>query len=298
MSLQSAGTVLCEPTRLYNILTQCDRSPAVVDETYLLLLDTRSSDDYNEGHVQLAKLAKKSTTNNDDSKYRIPFGAHLPTCLHCVVYDGNTVSVIEDTPATRLANQLAAGGSKNPVLVLKGGYERFSAEYPFLRTQKIMYTPMELNNLPFYPSEIMPLFLYLGDHRHAYNASLNHDLKIHTHVRLGNERELPPALPESTEELHVDVEDTPQSDLGSHFSKIVEFIEDHRKKSERVLVFSELGISRAATAVMAYLIHRNKCSFKEAYSHVEACRQQIRPLVVFKDQLVQWETRVLRPTHT
>ena len=38
--------------------------------------------------------------------------------------------------------------------------------------------------------------------------------------------------------------------------------EDHRKKSERVLVFSELGISRAATAVMAYLIHRNKCSFK------------------------------------
>ena len=67
-------------------------------------------------------------------------------------------------PATRLANQLAAGGSKNPVLVLKGaciamhstssesesqlsagGYERFSAEYPFLRTQKIMYTPMVRN---------------------------------------------------------------------------------------------------------------------------------------------------------
>ena len=23
-----------------------------------------------------------------------------------------------------------------------GGYERFSAEYPFLRTQKIIYTPM------------------------------------------------------------------------------------------------------------------------------------------------------------
>ena len=38
--------------------------------------------------------------------------------------------------------------------------------------------------------------------------------------------------------------------------------EEHRKKSERVLVFSELGISRAATAVTAYLIHRNKCSFK------------------------------------
>lgn len=61
MSLQPAGTVLCEPTQLYNILTQvrypklpgdrirefctvavdvflqCDKSPAVVDDTYLLL---------------------------------------------------------------------------------------------------------------------------------------------------------------------------------------------------------------------------------------------------------------------
>ena len=79
----------------------------------------------------------------------------------------------------------------------------------------------------------MPLFLYLGDHRHAYNASLNYDLKIHTHVRLGNERELPPALPESTEELHVDVEDAPQSDLGSHFGKIVEFIGKNVRRQSR-----------------------------------------------------------------
>ena len=26
--------------------------------------------------------------------------------------------------------------------MILGGYERFSAEYPFLRTQKIMYTPL------------------------------------------------------------------------------------------------------------------------------------------------------------
>ena len=126
-----------------------------------------------------------------------------------------------------------------------GGYERFSAEYPFLRTQKIMYTPMvriivipttslylslslflsqELQNLPCFPSEILPLFLYLGDHRHAYNASLNYDLKLHNHIRLGNDQELPPAFPESTNELHIDVEDTPEADLASRFEEIVEFI--------------------------------------------------------------------------
>ena len=89
---------------------------------------------------------------------------------------------------------------------------------------RLPVVPQELNNLPFYPSEILPLYLYLGDHRHAYNASLNYDLKIHTHLRLGNDQELPPALPASTEELHIDVEDTPQSDLRSHFENIVDFI--------------------------------------------------------------------------
>ena len=45
-------------------------------------------------------------------------------------------------PDVRLANLRACSGSKNSVKILKGGYERFSAEYPFLRTQKIMYTPL------------------------------------------------------------------------------------------------------------------------------------------------------------
>ena len=101
---------MCECFNISVSLKQCDKYPAVVDENYLLLLgihsikylvlyepsvltDTRSSEDYNEGHVQLAKLARKC----DDSSYRVPFGAHLPTCLHCVVYDSKTVSVIEDS---------------------------------------------------------------------------------------------------------------------------------------------------------------------------------------------------------
>ena len=43
---------------------------------------------------------------------------------------------------------------------------------------------------------------------------------------------------------------------------IMLFSEAHRKKSERVLVFSEHGRSRAGTAVMAYLIKKNKWTLK------------------------------------
>ena len=80
----------------------------------------------------------------------------------------------------------------------------------------------ELEHLPFYPSEILPLFLYLGDHRHAYNAALNYELKIHTHLNMGSE--LQTAYPSTIAELHIEVEDSPDADLFSHFEEIYKFL--------------------------------------------------------------------------
>lgn len=48
---------------------------------------------------------------------------------------------VTDSAALSLARLLVESGSKNAVQVLSGGYERFSALYPFLRTQKILWTP-------------------------------------------------------------------------------------------------------------------------------------------------------------
>ena len=71
----------------------------------------------------------------------------ISTCMHTHMYStytliSNACTHSHTAPAVRLANLLACSGSKNSVKILKGGYERFSAEYPFLRTQKIMYTPL------------------------------------------------------------------------------------------------------------------------------------------------------------
>lgn len=80
----------------------------------------------------------------------------------------------------------------------------------------------ELKALPRYPNEILPLFLYLGERCHAYNASTNYDLKIRTHVSLGSKQY--PAYPEGLTELHFDVEDQPGQDLLSKFDEICEFL--------------------------------------------------------------------------
>lgn len=57
------------------------------------LLDARDVSEYAEAHILLAKGVK----TDDKGERKIPFGVHLPSLLHCVVYDGNTVSIVEDS---------------------------------------------------------------------------------------------------------------------------------------------------------------------------------------------------------
>lgn len=80
----------------------------------------------------------------------------------------------------------------------------------------------ELQNLPRYPSEIVPLFLYLGERCHAYNAALNYDLKIRAHISLV--AGLEPAYPDTIANLHYDVSDEPGQDLLSKFDEMFEFL--------------------------------------------------------------------------
>ena len=68
----------------------------------------------------------------------------------------------------------------------------------------------------------MPLFLYLGDMRHANNAALNYDLKIRMHILLGAEVE--PALPGGVQTLQIKITDDTESNLLPHFAEACTFI--------------------------------------------------------------------------
>ena len=59
-----------------------------------ILADARDASKYTEAHITLAKGVKK---DGDKGEEKIPFGVHLPSLMHCVVYDGNTVSIVEDS---------------------------------------------------------------------------------------------------------------------------------------------------------------------------------------------------------
>ena len=86
----------------------------------------------------------------------------------------------------------------------------------------LLATTQELEKLPRYPSELLPLSLYLGDSTHAYNAALNYAMKISIHVN--SSVELYPAFPGTITTLHVGVRDEGEEDLLGRFEEVCDFI--------------------------------------------------------------------------
>ncbi|XP_008120874.1 serine/threonine/tyrosine-interacting-like protein 1 [Anolis carolinensis] len=318
-----AGVTLCEPNELYNLLNQATRVSRLAEPNYLCLLDARSKREYNEDHLVTAIRAK----TNALGKYLVPQNVNLECVRHCVVYDGVTGSVeaafdmdydlfevdtdlkpfdtgadikelrhipasednTKDGSAARCARVMQRL-TRFPVLVLRGGYQRFTRFYHYLRTQKIIWMPQELEAFKPYPVEILPMKLYMGNFAQACDSQIQKDLKIKAHINLSEEDGIF-FIGDSEKLLHIPVPDSPEANIFPYFSDICHFI-DSRIHKEAILVFSTLGISRSSTAVMAYLIHSCRLYLKNAWTYLQKCKGNMRPNRGFVKQLSEWEERI------
>ncbi|NWW50334.1 STYL1 protein, partial [Pedionomus torquatus] len=324
-----AGLQLCEPRHLYNILNQHRRYPRLAEPHYLCLLGEPQPRPAARGDGTWGLVAcreEHSSLLSPTGEYLVPDSEELGCVRYCVVYDCETSSLdccdseeeeIEKdvTPSslnllwqiTFLISLDAAEGTavryarsleqftRHPVLVLKGGYKRFSACYHFLRTQKILWMPQELENFQPYPVEILPAKLYMGNFKQACDQQIQKDLKIKTQVNISEQHAT--LFPEGGKYLHVSVPDSLEADLFSTFGNICHFI-DAQLDHGAVLVFSSLGISRSSTVTIAYLMHSCQFSLKRAWNYVLKCKTNMRPHRGFVKQLSDWETKIYRSTIT
>lgn len=291
MAAADEGLKLIEPNALYNMLQHATVYSCLSDPNYLLLIDARNKNEYNESHVVTAKKAPKS----ENGEFLIPYDAELECKQNIVVYDSNTSALKDiDAPAVACGRLLWEMGSRNKVNILKGGYEEFSALYPFLRTQKILFMPREMDEIKSYPVEIIQGFLYLGNWRQGNAAYIQKDLKIKAHVCASVEDEtfMPGRNPDK---LHIQVQDSLNAELLSLFSISFDFIETQKNATpmKPVLVFDKLGISRAATIVLAYLMKKNKYDLETAWKKVQTCLPTMRPNRFFVEQLSVWEEMLM-----
>ncbi|NXR62723.1 STYL1 protein, partial [Rhadina sibilatrix] len=311
-----AGVMFCEPQRLYNIINQYRWRSRLTEPNYLCLLDARSQREFNESHIVTAQRIELSPAG----EYLIPNPEELGYVRFCVVYDLDTsflgctdyqeeeeenetgMETLNLAQANSSLVSLGAGEgdalfharnleqfTRHPVLLLKGGYRRFSACYHFLKSQKTLWMPQELDTFQPYPAEILPEKLYMGNFKQANDKQIQKDLKIKALV---NVSEQPVTLfAEEGKSLHVPVPDSIEADLLSFFSTISHFI-DAQLEVGAVLVFSSLGISRSSTATMAYLMHSCRFSLQRAWKYLLNCKMNMRPNRGFVEQLSAWETQI------
>ncbi|ESO13207.1 hypothetical protein HELRODRAFT_159840 [Helobdella robusta] len=137
------------PNELFNMINREFKYACITDVMFLLLLDARAKEHYNESHIITAKLAQR----DKDEMYTVSLDYELECRTNIVVYDHSTTEsdLINQvvTPALQCAKTMWECSKQTSIQVLTGGYKDFSAFYPFLRTRKLFYLPKACLKLKF-----------------------------------------------------------------------------------------------------------------------------------------------------
>ncbi|XP_072231191.1 serine/threonine/tyrosine-interacting-like protein 1 [Leuresthes tenuis] len=278
---------LCESFELYNLLNQYSCVSRLAEINYLCLIDARETQDYYISHVITAKNVKTDL----DGTFLLPEAVEVNTMQHVVVYD-STTSCLEEPGRAADCAQVLAKASLCPVHVVKGGFQRFSALYPFLRTEKILYTITELENLKIYPVEIIAGLLYMGDQKQSTDTSILKDLKISAIITISHltQTDSLESMKGNQAILNIPVA---ESDLCSSLQKICSFVGSHINVGSRVLIISRQGRSRCSAGTIAFLMHHFKYTLEEAWIYMLQCKPTMRPNTGFLQQLSDWEVHTL-----
>ncbi|XP_073983499.1 dual specificity protein phosphatase 14-like isoform X2 [Rhodnius prolixus] len=110
--------------------------------------------------------------------------------------------------------------------------------------------------------------------------------------------ELPVIPVPSSVKLHhtVNVMDSVESDLSSHFDIVADIIHKVEKEGGKTLVHCLAGVSRSVSLCIGYLIKHKKMTLSEAYHHVHSRRPCIRPNNGFFSQLINYEKQLTGTT--
>ncbi|XP_067348405.1 serine/threonine/tyrosine-interacting-like protein 1 isoform X2 [Channa argus] len=249
--------------------------------------DARETQDYDTSHIVTAKNVKM----NSKGTFLLPESLEFDTMQHVVVYDSNTSCLEKKGRAVKCGRALAKV-SLHPIYIVRGGFQRFSALYTFLRTEKIIYTIMELENLKTYPVEIIEGLLYMGDQNQGMDATILKDLKISVIINISQTDSLE-SMKGNRVILDIPAADSVSSDLYSSFERICSFIDSHINIGSRVLVVSRQGRSRCSTVTTAFLMHHHKHTVEDAWKYMLKCKPSMRPNTGFLQQLSDWEIHIM-----
>lgn len=141
-------------------------------------------------------------------------------------------------------------------------------------------------------STILDGFLFLGAKGVTSDLETLCDLGVTFILNITEVEPNPKQFPDNFRILSIPVKDSSDVRIAEHFDKCVAFIEEGRKAKAGVLVHGNMGMSRSATVVLAYLMLQQDMTLKQAIEHVKERRPVISPNVGFMEQLVDLEREI------
>jgi len=88
------------------------------------------------------------------------------------------------------------------------------------------------------------------------------------------------------------INDSPTQDIQCFFLDVIDFVTKAKQQNGHVLFHCQLGVSRSATLVIAYLMWEHGWSCDETFQYVQHMRLIIDPNIGFLSQLQDWEEKL------
>ncbi|EFA80966.1 leucine-rich repeat-containing protein [Heterostelium album PN500] len=142
-----------------------------------------------------------------------------------------------------------------------------------------------------YPDKIID-GVYLGCRECSINKQFLRENNITHILTIAN---LKPLYPSLFKYKVINIEDVDYENISMYFNETNEFIDDARDNGGAVLIHCRAGISRSASATIAFIMYKNNLSYEEAYQITEKGRPRICPNMGFRKQLKDYETLLKKP---
>lgn len=131
-------------------------------------------------------------------------------------------------------------------------------------------------------------YLYISDYETALDINYLNKLGIRKIVSVGVELKCPH---KTIEYIHIPIMDEPSVNIKKYFDLSNGFIAKHLP-NEPVLVHCQMGISRSATIVLAFLMYFYGLDLRCAFTLLKHRRRIINPNYGFREQLKQYQEEI------
>lgn len=138
-----------------------------------------------------------------------------------------------------------------------------------------------------HPSPILN-WMFLGTFKNAQNLEEIKALGIKYILNCAIEIK-PKNLLNHIKYCHLNLADSPSSDITKYFDQAFSFIESARKNNQKILIHCKLGVSRSPALLMGYFIKYMGYTTKSSLDFLKSKRSQVYPNTGFINQLYSYE---------